>query len=125
MYLFGSTAEAWHTGAAWTSDSRTLLFTSLRVEDAEYEWRETEIYAVDVAGGGIRQLTTRHGPDGSPIVSPDGRQVAYLGYDWVEDTYIDRKIYLMDIDGTNHRLDSGDWDRSPTCLLYTYPSPRD
>ena len=107
-----------HTGAAWTSDSRTLLFTSLRVEDAEYEWRETELYAVAVAGGGIRQLTTRHGPDGSPIVSPDGRQVAYLGYDWVEDTYIDRKIYLMDIDGTNHRLASGDWDRSPTSLIW-------
>lgn len=107
-----------HSGAEWTPDSRSLLFTSLRVQDAEYQWRESEIYAVDVESGGIRQLTTRHGPDGNPTVSPDGRRVAYVGYDWVEDTYIDRKIYLMDVDGSNHRLASGDWDRSPSSLIW-------
>ena len=31
-------------------------------------WRESEIYAVDVATGAIRQLTNRKGPDGSPVV---------------------------------------------------------
>ena len=41
-----------------------------------------------------------------------------MGYDWVEDTYIDRKIYLMDVDGSNHQLASGDWDRSPSSLIW-------
>jgi acylaminoacyl-peptidase len=40
-----------------------------------------------VETGAIRQLTTRHGPDGNPVVSPDGRLVAYTGNDWSTDTY--------------------------------------
>ena len=99
-----------HSGTAWTPDGRSLLFSSLRVDDADYQWRESEIYAVDLASGDIRALTTRRGPEQAPVVSPDGQQVAYTGYDWTRDTYITRKVYLMNIDGSNPRLASGAWD---------------
>ena len=107
-----------HTGTAWTPDGRSLLFSSLRVDDADYQWRESEIYAVDLASGDIRALTTRRGPDQAPVVSPDGQQVAYTGYDWTRDTYITRKVYLMNIDGSNPRLASGAWDRQPSNLVW-------
>ena len=64
------------------------------------------------------QLTTRKGPDGNPTVSPDGKRVAYTGYDWTTDTWVDSKIYLMNIDGSNPRLVSGDWDRAPAELRW-------
>jgi len=107
-----------HTGTAWTPDGRSLLFSSLRVDDADYQWRESEIYAIDLASGDIRQLTTRSGPDQAPVVSPDGQLVAYTGYDWTRDTYITRKVYLMNIDGSNPRLASGAWDRQPSNLIW-------
>jgi dipeptidyl aminopeptidase/acylaminoacyl peptidase len=102
-----------HTGAEWTPDGRQILVTSLRVEDADYAWRDTEIYAVDAKSGAITQLTRRRGPDNSPQVSPDGRLVAYTGYDWTKDTWIDSKLYVMNIDGSNPHVVSGTWDRSP------------
>jgi dipeptidyl aminopeptidase/acylaminoacyl peptidase len=102
-----------HSGSDWTPDGRSILFSGLRGENAEYQWRESEIYAVDVADGAIRPLTKRKGPDANPAVSPDGKRVAYTGYDWTTDTWVDSKIYLMNIDGSNPRLISGDWDRSP------------
>ena len=105
-----------HTNIEWTPDGKSILFSGLRADDAEYQWREREIYAVDIASGDIRQLTTRKGPDGGPKVSPDGNRVAYTGYDLTDDTYITQKIYLMDIDGSNPRLISGSWDRSPRNL---------
>ena len=103
-----------HSGSEWIPDGKSILFSGLRVEVDDYQWRESEIYSVDVATGNVRQLTNRKGPDGDPAVSPDGRRVAYSGYDYSRDTWVDRKLYVMNIDGSNPRPVSGDWDRSPS-----------
>ena len=102
----------------WTRDGKNILFSAVRGDDAEYRWRESDIYAVDVASGSLRQLTTRRGPDDLPVVSPDGKTIAYTGFDWTKDTWIDSKIYLASMDGSNPRLVSGDWDRSPSDLTW-------
>jgi dipeptidyl aminopeptidase/acylaminoacyl peptidase len=107
-----------HAGPVWGADGKELLFSSLRVPGAEYEWRDSEVYSVNVATGAVRQLTRRKGPDFGPVVSPDGRQVAYLGYDWTDDTYITNKLYVMGIDGSNPREISGNLDRSPESLIW-------
>ena len=103
-----------HSGGEWTPDGRALLFSANRSETAELDWRESEIYAVDVESGTIRQLTTRRGLDTNPLPSPDGRRIAYTGVDWNTDTYRNAGIYLMDADGSNPRLISGDFDRQLT-----------
>jgi dipeptidyl aminopeptidase/acylaminoacyl peptidase len=107
-----------HSGSEWTPDGRSILFSGLRVEVDDYQWRESEIYAVDVASGEVTQLTRRKGPDGGPTVSPDGKRVAYTGNDYSRDTWADRKVYVMNIDGSDPRLASGDWDRSPGDLKW-------
>jgi dipeptidyl aminopeptidase/acylaminoacyl peptidase len=99
-------------GYSWTTDGEEILFSGLRVEEAEYEWRESEIYAVNIKTGVFRQLTDRKGPDSSPHVSPDNKLVAYTGYDWTTDTYINSKIYIMNLDGSGSRMISGDFDKS-------------
>ncbi|GBD31392.1 Dipeptidyl-peptidase 5 [bacterium HR33] len=107
-----------HSNPEWTPDGTHILFSSLRTEDAEYAWRESEIYAVNVATREVRQLTNRRGPDGNPKVSPDGKLVAYTGYDWTDDTYITNKLYVMNIDGSNPRQLAADLDRSPEDLTW-------
>ncbi len=100
-----------HNGVAWTPDGAEILFTSLRVEDAEHEWRQSDIYSVNVASGEITQLTDRSGPDGSPLPSPDGRLIAFTGNDLTTDTYITPKLYVMNRDGSNVRMISDGFDR--------------
>ncbi|MEX2467445.1 MAG: S9 family peptidase [Gemmatimonadota bacterium] len=100
-----------HSTGEWTSDGRELVFSSLRTEDAELSWRESEVYAVDVASGDIRQLTTRRGQDSSPLPSPAGDLIAYRGSDFHEDTYRNSGVYVMGREGQNPRLISGDFDR--------------
>jgi dipeptidyl aminopeptidase/acylaminoacyl peptidase len=102
-----------------TPDGRSVLFSSgPRVEEGEYEWRQSDIFSADLATGAVRQLTTRSGPDGSPSVSPDGRLVAYTGYDFTDDTWVDSRLYLMNIDGSSSRLLTESLDRSPSGLLW-------
>ncbi len=113
------TAGPWdHNNPRWTPDGKALLFAGNRAADAEHEWRESDIYAVDVASGAVTQLTTRKGPDGSPVPSPDGTRIAYTGYDWTKNTWIDQRLYVMNADGTNPQLASGDWDRSPSNITW-------
>ncbi|MGM0667514.1 MAG: S9 family peptidase [Bacteroidota bacterium] len=107
------TTGDWNHGGSysWTRDGKEILFSSLRIEDAEYQYRESEIYAVNVKSGEIRQLTDRKGPDGNPHVSHDNKHVIYTGYDWTDDTYINSKVYVMNLDGSGSRMISGEFDR--------------
>ena len=105
-------------GASWTPDGKEILFSATRLEDAAYQYRKSDIFAVNVADGSIRQLTRRDGPDGSPVVSPDGRWVAYTGHDWTMQTYIESRLYIMGIDGSNPKAISDSLDRSPGGLRW-------
>ena len=107
-----------HNGVTWTPDGAEILFTSLRVEDAEHEWRQSDIYSVNVASGAVTRLTDRSGPDGSPVPSPDGRLIAYTGNDLTTDTYITRKIYVMNRDGSNSRMISEGFDRQASGMTW-------
>jgi len=101
-----------HSTGEWTPDGAELVFSSLRTEDSELSWRQSEVYAVNVSNGTIRQLTTRHGQDSGPIPSPTGDLIAYRGADFHTDTYRNSGVYVMNMDGSNSRLISGDFDRS-------------
>jgi len=107
-----------HSSVEWMPDSQSILFSGLRAIDAEYEWRESHIYAVNSNTREVRQITNHHGPDAGPVVSPDGTKIAYVGYDWTEDTFVERKIYVVNSDGSNLHLASGDWDRSPSNIIW-------
>jgi dipeptidyl aminopeptidase/acylaminoacyl peptidase len=102
-----------------TPDGKTVVFSSgPRTEDAEYAWRESDIYSVDLATGTVKQLTTRSGPDNGPSVSPDGKLIAYTGYDMTTDTWVDSRMYVMNIDGSGSRVLTKDLDRSPGNLMW-------
>ena len=71
-----------HAGEpAWTPDGAALVFSSNRGPDSEREPQESELFELDLASGELRALTDRRGPDHSPVVSPDGSRVAFLGHD--------------------------------------------
>jgi dipeptidyl aminopeptidase/acylaminoacyl peptidase len=111
-----------HGDPEWTPDSQTILFSAVRKPDAEYLRGGSEVYSLKLATGQIRALTDRNGPDGNPTVSPDGRMIAYTGFDQTDDSYTVSKLYLMEIDGGNKRALAGDFDRAPTGLMWASDS---
>jgi len=97
--------------ATWTPDSQFLLITSNRRPDWEYDPVNSEIYEVSAADGAIRALTDRQGPDTDPVVSPDGRTIAYLGFDDRYQGYQLTRLYLMNRDASAKRLVTEKFDR--------------
>ena len=113
------TSGDWATnGTTWMPDGRSFVFTSLRTKDSEYAWRESEIYRVDVASGDVKQLTHRKGPDNNPVPSPDGKMIAYTGYDSTDATWKDAIMYVMDADGGNARALTEKFDRTPAGMVW-------
>ncbi|WP_420379630.1 S9 family peptidase [Gilvibacter sp.] len=102
-----------HGGSlSWTPDGKQILFSANRNPDWEYDFRNSEVYALTVATGDIKALTSTAGPDRSPVVSPDGKTVAYLGYQDKVQTYQVTRLRLMNVDGTNKREVLTNLDRS-------------
>lgn len=102
-----------HSGSlSWSPDNQTLYFSSNRNEDWEYDFRNSEVYSVNLKTLQVNSLTQRSGPDESPIVSPDGKHVAYLGYEDKVQAYQIAKLQIMNPDGSNKRTISADLDRS-------------
>ncbi|SNS32808.1 Dipeptidyl aminopeptidase/acylaminoacyl peptidase [Sphingomonas laterariae] len=97
---------------SWTPDGGTILFSADRSENWEREPNNSEIHAVDVATGALTALTSRLGPDAAPAVSPDGKRIAYLGFDDKYRGYENAMVYVMDRDGGNARAISASLDRS-------------
>ncbi len=110
---------------AWLDDD-TLLAVANDVENAELDPIESEIYAIELADKSRRPLTTRDGPDSGPTVSPDGRRIAYLGYDDKLKAYQQTDLYVMGADGStptnltadyDHDVSSPAWSASGRTLL--------
>lgn len=105
----------YHDGGplSWSPDGSTLYFSGNRNPDWQIDPVESEVYALDVATGNVTALTDRNGPDGNPQVSPDGEQIAYLGFDDALRAYEANDLYVMNRDGSGSRNLTADWDLSP------------
>ncbi|MBW3567396.1 MAG: DPP IV N-terminal domain-containing protein, partial [Proteobacteria bacterium] len=62
-----------HGAPAWSRDGKTIHVSANRKENWQFDPLESEIHAINVESGELQTLTDRDGPDGNPVVSPDGR----------------------------------------------------
>ncbi|WP_240529995.1 S9 family peptidase [Novosphingobium sp. PC22D] len=104
----------WDDGGplSWSADGRKILFSANRTADWERDAYNSEIYSVDVASGAVTALTSRAGPDYAPVYSPDGRSIAFLGFDDVNKSYENTELYVMNADGSGARSLTAGLDRS-------------
>lgn len=100
-----------HTGPVWGKDVSQLFFSANLRDDSEYEIMDSDLYTVNLNDGALTKLTDRYGPDSNPRISPNGRQIAYTGFNDTYKGYQVSKLYLSNIDGSNAKLISGDFDR--------------
>jgi dipeptidyl aminopeptidase/acylaminoacyl peptidase len=107
-----------HNGPEWSADGGTIYVSGIRKPDAEYQLGDSEVYAVDLATLDITALTDRNGPDSGPRPSPDGRWIAYTGYDQQNFTRHLSNLYLMDSSGGRKRLWVGDLPNSPSNVAW-------
>ena len=97
---------------AWTRDGKRIILSANRQEDSEHDPVESELWAVTLDDGKMARLTDRNGPDFSPHISPDGAQIAYLGFDDMKMGYQNSDVYVMNLDGGESRNLTAEFDRN-------------
>lgn len=107
-----------HSGPEWAPDGRTIYVSGIRKPDAEYLNNDSEVYAVNLANGTMTALTDRKGPDTNPTVSPDGKWIAYTGYDDQNYTSHLSNLYLMDASGGSKRVWAAQLNNSPSGVIW-------
>lgn len=101
-----------HRGSlSWSLDSQHVFFSANRSDNWEYEPGEADIFSVSLSGE-INQLSNTAGSESSPLVSPNGKYIAYSKRDDKKLAYRNSYLHVMNIDGSNDRNLSADVDNS-------------
>ena len=101
-----------HNGRlSFSPDSDKVYFSANRSDNWEYEPVEGDIFSVDMMGN-IAQLTNDKGLESSPVVSPDGKHIAYARRDDEKVMYKNSYLYVMKSDGTDAKNLTKDVDNS-------------
>src|SRR5688572_3429765 len=106
-----------HQDIAWSADGAEVLTSANRHENSDMEPADSEVHAIDFSTGTIRALTKRFGPDAQPAASPDGKHIAYTGFDDTYQSYRRTRLYVMRRDNGEIRELAAELDRdveSPT-----------
>ncbi len=101
-----------HGGHSWSPDGDSIVFAANRHDDWQYDPADSEVYQVTLSTGVLSQLTSRHGTDGSPVISPDGSQILYTGNDEKYLGYQQSRLYVMNRDGSGSEEIMPGFDRS-------------
>ncbi|SEL73265.1 acylaminoacyl-peptidase [Colwellia chukchiensis] len=113
--------------SSWLNNE-TILVTGNTAKDRDLDFIESEIYAIAMGDLSITPLTTRDGPDAGAIVSPNGKYIAYIGYDDKVLSYQQSNLYIMNSDGSNSREIAADfpgsiaqikWESTSKSLLFS------
>lgn len=113
----------------WSRDGRALFVSANRSPGWEWEPLESEIYRIELDSGKATALTSRKGRDDDPALSPDGRQLAYVGFDDRGLGYHQAQLHVLDLErGTSrvltadfdHDLEAPAWDRDGRGLYFSY-----
>lgn len=102
----------------WLSDGRTIIADGNDAPDADHQYQVSNIYAIDVLSGTLRRLTADSGFWHGPVVSPDGKWIAFTGFTKTRDTYHTSDLFVMHPDGTGLRLLTAGIDRDPASVTW-------
>ena len=100
-----------HYGSlAWSPDSTHIFFSAYRSADWELVSDEADIYSVNLTTKDIKQITNQSGAERSPVISPNGKLIAFNLEERRPLAYTPDQIAIMDLNGNNMRLLTKDLD---------------
>jgi len=125
-----SRGEKNYRAPVWSRDGRSLYVLSSDTLAGYQPAYESNFQQLDIATGSATILTDTRGPKTSPLaLSPDGRYLAYVGYEDEHKSYQVPQLWLLDLSTQQSRAITADfdypvsfphWDRNGRGLYFAY-----
>jgi dipeptidyl aminopeptidase/acylaminoacyl peptidase len=105
--------EFQHSGVSWLPDSSGVVTAAQRHDTWDLDFAQ-DLYCVCLDGT-ISPITKQTGLYSAPSVSPDGRLVAFIGYDDSSTYPQNLRIGVVPVEGGDHRYLTTGFDRTFEC----------
>jgi acylaminoacyl-peptidase len=128
-YNHGGAGRTGGSTPVWAPDGASIFLSANRHDDADYDPLNTDVYEFSLKDQSTKALTDRKGPDNSPIISKDGRRIAWAGFDDHHQGYQVSQLSVMFRDGSHSRIltdsldrdvQNADWAPDSKGVYFTY-----
>lgn len=83
----------------WLADGASIVFDGTIDAAGEQRYQSSHLFVVNVASGELRRLTATDGFWHTPVVSPDGKQIAFTGFMLASESYRVQQLFVIRPDG--------------------------
>mgnify|MGYP000265314251 CR=1 FL=1 len=102
-----------HAGTmAWSKNGQQLITSANTRDEAEFDMLNSDLFSIDINTLKVTKLTDMSGPEYSPQLSPNGKKIAFVGYEDNGKSNQLSQLYVMDPDGDNIKNLTSKLDRS-------------
>ncbi|WP_077284941.1 S9 family peptidase [Cognaticolwellia aestuarii] len=102
-----------HAGTmAWSKNGQQLIISANTRDEAEFDMLNSDLFSIDINTLKVAKLTDMSGPEYSPQLSPNGKKIAFVGYEDNGKSNQLSQLYVMDSDGDNIKNLTSKLDRS-------------
>ena len=107
-----------HGSLAWSPESEHVFFSAYRSDNWELVSDEADIYSVSIATKKLEQITNEPGAERSPVISPNGRMIAFSRQERRPLAYTPNRIAILDLQNKNTRVLTEDLDGDADSLRW-------
>lgn len=97
---------------AWTQDGKKVIVSANTRENKDFDVFNSDLLAIDINTSEVTKLTDMTGPEGSPKMSPNGKKVAFVGFEDNGKSNQITELYVMNPDGSDIQRLTPNLDRS-------------
>lgn len=103
---------------SWMPDGSAIVFDRAPGTGLDDLYR-TDIWSVTTSDGSLKPIVARAGIDKTPVVSPDGKWIAFGSSGGLQDWLVEHDVHVVPASGGESRNVSKSYDRTPDEVMWS------